>query len=254
MDQMVNIGSRSTTKVVFLKSSIFIRLTWNLKRFIFHANEFNQPIIYEVNIDQMVNIGPRSSTKVVFLKSSIFIRLTRNLKRIYISGQWIQRANYFWGQHQPKVNISPRSTTSLVFLKSPIFIRLTWNLKRIYISGHWIQPPIIFEVIISQKNNRGQISKIVNFHPIHLKFEYELHIWSLNSTSNYFWGQICFMDFASIMHSMASSSYLFVCVQDISNSCWRILTKLGGEVWCITWTNWFNFVEDPNPDPGTRIF
>ena len=54
-------------------------------------------------------------------------------------------------------------------------------------------------------NNWGGISKILNFHPIDLKFEEDLHIWSLNSTTNYFWGQICFMDFASIVLCMASS-------------------------------------------------
>ena len=141
-------------------------------------------------------------TKVVFLKSSIFIQLTLNLKRIYISGHWIQPTNYFWGQ---EVNIVPRSTTKVVFLKSSIFIWLTWNLKRICMSGHWIQPPIIFEV------NIGRISKIVNFHPIDLKFGEELYIWSINSTTDYFWGQICFMDFASIVLCTTSFSYLFVC-------------------------------------------
>ena len=33
------------------------------------------------------------------------------------------------------------------------------------------------------------ISKIVNFYPIDLKFEEDLHIKSLNSTTNYFLGQ-----------------------------------------------------------------
>ena len=49
------------------------------------------------------------------------------------------------------------------------------------------------EVNIGQKVNIGRISKIVNFHPIHLKFKELLHVWSLNSTANYFLGQICFM-------------------------------------------------------------
>ena len=40
--------------------------------FILQVTEFNQPIIFEVNIDQKVNIVPRSTTKVVFLKSSHF--------------------------------------------------------------------------------------------------------------------------------------------------------------------------------------
>jgi len=105
-----------------------------------------------------------------------------------------------------KVNIGQRSTTKVEFLKSSIFIQFSWNVKRIYISVHWIQPPIIFEVHIGQKVNIGQISKIVNFHPIHLKFEEELYIWSLNWTTNYFWGQICFVDFASIVLCMTYSS------------------------------------------------
>ena len=107
-----------------------------------------------------------------------------------------QESYCFWGQ---KVNIGQRSTTKEEFVKSSIFIQLTWNLKMICISGHWIQPPILFEVNIGKKVNIGWISKIVNFLPIHLKFEEELHIWSMNSTSNYFWGQICFMDFARIV-------------------------------------------------------
>ena len=36
------------------------------------------------------------------------------------------------------------------------------------------------------KDNIGRISKIVNFHPIDLKFEEKLQIWSLNSTSQLF--------------------------------------------------------------------
>ena len=55
----------------------------------------------------------------------------------------------------------------------------------ICISGHGIQPAIIFNVNIGQNNNIGQISKIVNFNPIDLKFEEELHIRSLSSTTNY---------------------------------------------------------------------
>ena len=62
-----------------------------------------------------------------------------------------------------------RSTTKVVFLKSSIFIWLTWNLKSIYISGPLIQPV------------------------------------------NYFWGQICFMDFASIVLCTTSSTCSFLC-------------------------------------------
>ena len=101
----------------------------------------------------------------------------------------------------------------MVFLKSSIFIRLTWNLKRIYISVTEFNQPIILEFHMRQKVNMGRIFKIVNFHPIDLKSEEEFHIWSLNSTTNYFWGQICLMDFASIVLCMtSSSSCLFVCL------------------------------------------
>ena len=44
-------------------------------------------------------------------------------------------------------------------------------MKRIYISGQWIEPPIIFEVNIDQKVNIGQISEILNFHPIDLNLK-----------------------------------------------------------------------------------
>ena len=46
--------------------------------------------------------------------------------------------------------------------------------------------PIIFEINIKQKVNIGRICKIVSFHPIDLKFEEDLHIWSLNSSTTYF--------------------------------------------------------------------
>ena len=102
---------------------------------------------------------------------------------------------------------------------------MAWNLKRICISGHWIEPPIIFEVNISQKDI-GRISKIVNFHPIALKFEEELHNWSLISTTNDFWGQICFMDFASVVLCTTSSSCYFVCLSPAGHNSKPIFIKL----------------------------
>ena len=37
-------------------------------------------------------------------------------------------------------------------------------------------------------NNLGAVSKIINFHPIDLKFEQDLHFRWMNSTTYYFWG------------------------------------------------------------------
>ena len=125
--QKLNIGQRSTTLVRFLKSSIFIWLTWNLKMiyipghwfqpanyfggqqwpkgqhrpnflncqfssdwleiwrgFIFQVTEFNQPIIFEVNIGQKVNISQIS--KVVNFHPID----SWNLKSIYRFGHWVQ--------------------------------------------------------------------------------------------------------------------------------------------------------------------
>ena len=45
------------------------------------------------------------------------------------------------------------------------------------------EKPIDFEV---KGHQFCQISKILNFHPIDLKFEEDLHIRSVNSTNNYF--------------------------------------------------------------------
>ena len=127
-------------------------------------------------------------------------------RKVLSGGNWnfttcymtMRYRGYFWGQLRPKVNIDQ-------FLLNPQFSS-DWNLKRIFISAHWIQPPIISQVNRGQKINTGRISKIVNFHMIDLKFGEDLHIWSLNSTTNYFWGQICFMDFASIVLCTTSSS------------------------------------------------
>ena len=70
-----------------------------------------------------------------------------------------------------KINIGQEVNNYVKFLKSSIFIRLTSILMRICTFGHWIQLPIIFEVNIGQKVNIGQISEVLNFHPIDLKFE-----------------------------------------------------------------------------------
>ena len=58
---------------------------------------------------------------------------------------------------------------------------------------------------------------------------------------------------ADVFTPFSLSVCLFVCVLDISISCRRIRTKIGGPVGCVTSTNWFNFGDDPNPDPDTRI-
>ena len=71
------------------------------------------------------------------------------------------------------------------------------NFKPIFTKLHYMvefvtsNKPIVFEVNIDQKVNTVPRSttkvvflKILNFHPIDLKFEEDLHIRSLNSTTN----------------------------------------------------------------------
>ena len=89
-----------------------------------------------------------------------------------------------------------------------------------------------------QKVNLGQISKSLSFHPIDLIFEEELHIWSLNSTTNYFEVKFVFW----ILQVSCSAQRLLLCLsvflcQDISNSFRRIRTKLGGHIWCVATRN-----------------
>ena len=56
-------------------------------------------------------------------------------------------------------------------------------------SGRLIQTPITFvvnvgeKINVDQKVNIDQISKILNFHPIDLKFEEHFHVMSLNSST-----------------------------------------------------------------------
>ena len=46
--------------------------------------------------------------------------------------------------------------------------------------------------------------------------------------------------------------FVFLCVQDISKGCGRIRTMLGGHVWCVARTKWFDYGEDLDLD--ARIF
>ena len=83
MNQKVNIGQSSTTMLEFLKSSIFMPVTLNLKRICISAYWIQPPFIFEVNIGQR-------STKAEFLKLSICIWLTWNFQRSCPFGHWIQ--------------------------------------------------------------------------------------------------------------------------------------------------------------------
>ena len=104
---------------------------------------------------------------------------------------------------------------------------------------------ITSEVHISQTVNIGQISKIVNFHPIDFDFEEELHIWSMNSPTKYFWGQIRFVHFASIMLCTTSSSWflhlscLFACRFSGMLQLQKIL--LAYQKWWYLWTHGWRF-------------
>ena len=97
---------------------------------------------------------------------------------------------------------------------------------------------------IGQKVNIGRISKIVNFHLNDLKFEEDLYFRSLNSTSQlFFFGQICFMDFASIVLYTTSSSCLFVCL--VVRLCAGYLKKLWTDLDETWWVSWLGVKNKP---------
>ena len=97
MDENINIGQRSTTKVVFLKSSIFIRFPRNLKGS-YISGHWIKPTNYFWGQHQ-----PKGPYRPQFLKLSIFIRFTWNLKKSCMFGCWIEppimffRSNLFYG-------------------------------------------------------------------------------------------------------------------------------------------------------------
>ena len=142
MDRKVNIGPRSTIKVVFLKSSIFISLIWNLKRScIFGHCEFNQQLFLRSNLFYGFCEYPDLLEIIFLLFCCLFVCNSptgHNIKPIFTK---LHQAVEVVSAEKPidfEVK-GPRLTTRVVFLKSSIFIRLTWNLKKIYSSGHWFQ-------------------------------------------------------------------------------------------------------------------
>ena len=99
------------------------------------------------------------------------------------------------------------------------------------------------------------ISKIVNFHPFDLKFEEDLCTLSLKSATNYILRSNLFygLDFTCIVRCMSSS--MFVCLwTKYLKKLWTDLDEICGRVWYVTRKNWFDFGEDPNPDPDPIIF
>ena len=86
---------RSTSLVRFLKSLIFIPLTWNLKR-IYFSNHWIQPrIIFEVNIDQK---GQHRPNFYNFQFSSDWLEISRRFAYLFIefNHQLFLRSNLFY--------------------------------------------------------------------------------------------------------------------------------------------------------------
>ena len=127
----------------FLKSSIFIRLTRNLKRIYIRGHWIQPPIIFEVKINQKVNIDQKDIGRIYKILN--FHLIVLKFEEDFHIRSLNSTTNFFEVNMEQKVNIRPRSTAKVAFLKSSVFIPLTWNLKRIFTSGHWIQPPIIWE-------------------------------------------------------------------------------------------------------------
>ena len=85
---------------------------------------------------------------------------------------------------------------------------------------------------MDQKVNLGGISKIVNLHPIDLKFEEELHIWSSSTNTNYFLMSNSFDGFRK--YCAVQFVILFVCQSPTGHNSKLIIMKLYQAVEVVT--------------------
>ena len=138
-------------------------------------------------------------------------------------------------------------------IKSSIFIRLTWKLKRICIWGHWLQPPIIFLVqFVLGISQQSCSARCLSCLFVCLWTGYLKKLWT-DSDKIWWTGWVCDKN-ESIRFLWKSGSQNFLVflhhwkialnLYHISKICGRNQTKHGGNVRCVTRTNWFNFGED----------
>ena len=131
-------------------------MTWHLKRSCIFGHWIQPPIIFEVKFVLWILQVSCSARRLVLVIPSVCLCLSVRLS----------------------VSLSPTGHNS-----KPIVIKLYQVVDVVS-----TEKPIDFEVK-GQRSSSGQISKIVIFHLIDLKFEQVLHFASLDRETNYFWGQ-----------------------------------------------------------------
>ena len=104
----------------------------------------------------------------------------------------VRRSRWQWC-HLHDFHHTCKATTWHLLVRLPVCQSLTGrNVKPIFTKLHKMVELVISKKSIDLKakgQQPGRISKIINSHLIDLKFEEDLDIRSLNSTTNYFWGQ-----------------------------------------------------------------